>query len=110
MILSKKITSGLVFSIWIIFHCSMSLAFVTETVTTDNTSSVSAPSVVTDGTYAYAVWQERAADGYTHIYYKRKSLTGAWSDSTKEMVSSEQLSANARNPKIAVNGTHVFVT
>ncbi len=108
--MSKKIASGLVFSLLMIFRSSMGLAFVTETVTTDNTSSVSAPSVVTDGTYAYAVWQEKTSDGYIHIYYKRKSLSGSWADSTKELVSSEQSSANARNPRIAVNGTHVFVT
>ncbi len=106
----KKIFSGLVFILFMAFQVSMGLAFVTETVTTDNTSTVSVPAIAVDGTYAYAVWQERGSDGYTHIYYKRKSLAGSWADSTKELVSSEQLSGNARNPKIAVDSAYVYVT
>lgn len=110
MTLPKKIIWGLFFSLFMSFNFSMGLAFVTETVTTDNTNTVSTPCIAIDGTYAYAVWQQRDIDGYTHIYYKRKSLTGSWADSTKEMVSSEQLSANARNPKIAVDSTYVYIT
>jgi hypothetical protein len=110
MNLPKKIISGLAFSLILIFSFSRGFAFVTETVTTDNTSTVSAPCIAVAGTYAYAVWQQLNSDGYSHIYYKRKLLTGSWSGSTKELVSSEQGSANARNPRIAVDGTYVYVT
>lgn len=110
MTLLKKIFSGLIFSLCLTFHVNIGLAFVTETVTTDNTNSVAVPSIAVDSTYAYAVWQEGGTDGYTHIYFKRKTLAGSWADSTKELISSEQLSGNARNPKIAVDSTYVYVT
>ena len=94
----------------ITFSVNAGFAFVTETVTTDNTDSAGAPSIAVDGTCAYAVWQERVS-GQTQIYYKRKLLGSSWSNVTKELVSTEQqASANARNPKIAVDGSYVYVT
>ncbi|MDD5131783.1 MAG: Ig-like domain-containing protein [bacterium] len=110
MTLNKKIIFGLVLGLLLSFHVCRVSAFVTETVTTDNTNTVTVPCIVVDSTYAYAVWQQRETDGYTHIYYKRKGLTGSWADSTPELVSSEQLSASARNPRIAIDSTYVYVT
>lgn len=98
-------------SLLVIFlsQAALVFGFITETVAPQTGNGASFPDIAIDSNYIHVVWSELGNDGNTHIYYKRKTLTGSWSGTSTELVSTQQGSYDAENPKIKVDGTYVYV-